>query len=354
MKARSYVPRAATALATAGALGACLTGEIVDLGRNLEGGVPSLANTGLDATLLSEGGAPIFSAAISATMGTICEGACVELLATASGLPGPYAYQWGQGLGTGAGPKPVCPVATTTYSVTVSPTTSEQQSTASAMIVVVACDSGTSPAPPPPHDAGGPAPPPSDSGGPPTAALCVSNPSFEGTPTIGTNIPPGIPPTAAPPQWQVCLGDPDIDPSLSLLPASDQKTYVGLAVGTGTFSNMAESLGTTLCAPLQAGTHYSFCIDLAIGIQGVTSVAPPPGSPTPTLQIWGGKSACSQDELLWTSQPITNRDAWMRVCGTFVPSQTLSNISLLAALGASVTGPGTLSYVIADHIVPGP
>jgi hypothetical protein len=330
-----------------------MSSESIDLGHNVDAGSTTSAddaNASADGAVPGEPVAtPLISASISAAMGTICAGACVDLLATASGGTGPYDYAWGQGLGEGRGPKAVCPVATTTYSVMVSSLSSEQQSTASAMVTVVSCDAGSAPSA---HDAGG-APQETDSGGGQTAAMCVPDPSFEGQPTIGMSGAPGTPATGAPPQWQVCQGDPDIDPSVSLLPAANGNTYAGLAVGTGSLAYMTASIGTTLCASLVPGTRYSFCMDLAIGVRGVmaplTTDAPPPA-----LEIWGGTTPCNQDALLWTSPPITNTDSWTNVCGAFVASQALSTITLLPAEGSASVGPGTWSYVIVDDITAGP
>jgi hypothetical protein len=344
--------RLVASLAIVAGVGACLSSENVDLGRNIDSG--TLVGADLDGSLAPDATAPFLVAALSVTMGTICRGVCVQMAATPLGAPGPYTYAWGQGLGEGPGPKTVCPLATTTYSVVVSSTSNGQQSTGSATITVVDCDAGGA-FPPPADDANG-SPPPTDTGTSQStsASLCLTNASFEGTPAIGTSGPPGIPATAAPPGWQVCLGDPDVDPSVSLLPASQGKTYVGLTVGTGTFAGAtAESLGATLCAPLKAGTRYSFCVDVGIGVQGVMVTPPGPGAPGPTLQIWGGTTACNQGQLLWTSPAITNRDSWTTDCGMLFPSQDFSGLSLIPAQ-ASGSGAGFLSYVIVDNIVPGP
>jgi hypothetical protein len=350
MHRRAYLRGSGVAVAIAGAVGACLSGEDVDLGRNVEAGAPALVDVGVDATIPpGDAGESLLSAAITVTMGTICSGACVDLSATASPT-GSYTYSWGQSLGEGEGPKSVCPVATATYSVVVSSASSEEQSTASATVTVVSCDSGAAPglsdgAPAPASDAGGTQTP---------AAICVPNPSFEGPTMIGTVGAPGLPATAAPPQWQVCLGHPDVDPAMSLLPASDGMSYVGFAVGSGMFSAVTGSVGTTLCSALEPGTDYAFCIDLGIGVRGVTPPTPVPSLSAPTLQIWGGKTPCSQDELLWTSPPITNADSWAKVCGSFVPSQALPDMSLLPALAGTTGSPGSWSYVIVDHMVAGP
>jgi hypothetical protein len=332
------------------ALGSLLAGcgayQTVDLGRDVDAG-GSIAPRGPDAIAGDDASVPFASAAITASPGTVCRGACTTLVASATGGVGTLLYSWGQNLGDGPGPKMVCPSATTTYSVVVASTQTEEQSTASATITVVSCDGGV---PPPSTDAGA-------SHVTTSMALCVSNPSFEGPTMIGMSGLPGSQPTAAPPDWQVCLGNPDVDPSVTLMPASDGHSYVGLAVGTGAFSSANEAVGTTLCAPLRAGAEYSFCIDLGVALRGL--MAPPgvpvgPGSVPPVLEIWGGTSSCGQDALLWTSPPIANIDSWNRVCGSFVPSGALTNLTLLPAQGSTMVGAGTWSYVVVDHLGPGP
>jgi hypothetical protein len=329
-----------SALAVLASLGACAVNQSVDLGHNVEAGTGGPSMDLLDGAVPDDGSLPLMSAAINATTGTICAGTCATLVATANGAAGPYSFTWGQDLGEGA-TKKVCPAATEMYSVTVGSASTEEQSTASATITVVACDGGA--VPPPPSDGGQGTPVGTDS-------LCVPNPSFEGQTAIGMSGPPGVPATAAPPQWQVCQGTPDINPSVSLLPASDGKTYVGLAVEGMLASSTTEAIGTTLCQPLTAGSQYSFCLDLGLGVQGLMN---PPNIPSPVLQIWGGSSPCSLDELLWTSPPITNADSWTRVCGGFVPSQRRTTIVLIPAQAGTPIGAG-FSYVDIDHIVDGP
>jgi hypothetical protein len=342
------------AVAAACALPACLKGEEIDLGRNVDAGAPEAsfeAGPETGTVFEASSGSPLLSAGISATKGTICAGSCVDLVATATGGSGPYTFTWGQGLGSGAGPKSVCPVATATYSVLVTSFPSEREATAGAMITVVPCDAGSSS---PPVDSGSGTGQRDTGTTPPQAsALCVPNPSFEGPPTIGTTGPPGTTPTGAPPQWQVCQGAPDVGPSLSLLPASNGMSYAGLAVGTGSLSYVTASIGATLCSPLVGGTTYSFCLDLGLGVRGVM----PPltmGAAPPVLEIWGGTSACNQDALLWTSPGISNVDTWQNVCGSFVAPRGLSTITLLPTQSGASVGPGTWSYVVVDNVTAGP
>jgi hypothetical protein len=337
------------------ALVAC-TGEQVDLGRNFEAGVSFGAEAMVDAPTAPEGGGgSSLSVAITSSTGmwTICAGDCVKLLAITNGGTGPFSYAWGPNLGEGAGPQLVCPTVTTTYAVLVSSLSTPQQSSGSQQqITVVPCDAGV--ITPPPQDASTMQGVDSGTGTTGTMSLCINNASFEGMPTIGTPGTPATPPTAAPPGWQVCQGDPDIDPSVSLVPANDGMTYVGLSVGTGNFSYLTEALGTTLCAPLMAGVHYSFCLDLAVGVRGVSfsgnPLMMPPGAPTPVLDVWGGTAACAQEEPLFISQGITNVDSWSKVCGTFMPSRNLTTLTIAPSLTGSTMGAPLASYVIVDHI----
>jgi hypothetical protein len=133
------------------------------------------------------------------------------------------------------------------------------------------------------------------------------------------------------------------------LPAVDGGTYVGLAVGSGAFSAVTASIGTQLCAPLQPGTRYSFCIDVGIGVQGVMATPPTPGAPAPSLEVWGGTSACAQTALLWTTPSIVNNDSWTVDCGTFTPNESLAYLTLVP-VEQSTGGAGASSYVIVDHI----
>jgi hypothetical protein len=334
------------------ALPACTGGEVVDLGRNYEAGAVTTDGP-VQVQPGSEGG--FFGVAIaSKATGAICQGSCVDLLAIVTGGTGPFSYAWGEGLGEGPGPKTVCPTMTTTYAVLVSSLSSPQQSPASAVVTVESCDAGVGTQLP--HDASTMQAPDTGTTQTGSSSLCITDPSFEGTPTIGTpGTPPGTNATAAPPGWQVCKGDPDIDPSVSVLLANDGMTYLGLSVGSGSLSYLTEAIGTTLCAPLQAGVRYSFCMDLAIGVRGVNlGVNPlmmPSGGPTPVLDVFGGTTGCGQDEPLFISQAITSVDSWSKVCGSFVPSRTLSTLTLVPSLGSSsATSPPGASYVIVDHI----
>jgi hypothetical protein len=335
--------RAAAGCALAAA--SCMSGESIDLGRNL---------LSSDAGARDGVAAPpeLLGATLAAVPAAICAGGCADLTATITGGIDPEMYAWDHGLGTGPGPEHVCPARTTTYSLWV--TSGQAQVTASATIAVDACDAG-----------GGSSPPPGDAGGgladaSSASTMCVNDQSFEGTPEIGTpgGGPTNLPATAAPPGWDVCAGDPDINPSVTAMLASDGLTYIGMTLAP--FSTATESEGTTLCAPLEAGQTYSFSIDVAMAGTLSPQLTPPGSSVSTTpsvlpvvLQIWGGRTSCGKDELLWTSPEISKPGAWARFCDALVPSQPLSHLRLVPAAGSSPFGPGQWSYVLVDHLVPG-
>jgi hypothetical protein len=338
---RSRRWRVVGTLAAAGAAG-CLTGEDLTLGHDVdasarvEGGSPAVQDESLGASIETPPG----------TTGTICAGQCVPLHAAATGGDGSYTYTWDDDAGGSEGPdNDVCPTTTTTYSVIVGTTASEVGATASLTITVIACDAGGSGSAP---DSEAPSPT-SSSQDAETApgGVCVTNPSFEGATVTGT-VTPGVPPTAVPMDWVACMGDPTVDPTLSPLPAETGGSFVGLPVGSGMFADVTASLGTTLCATLQPG-EYSFCIGVGVAFSG----APPQDAPAPVLQIWGGSSPnspCDKEKLLWTSDPISNTDAWAKVCPSFFATEAITNIILVPTVAATI-GTGLLSYVIVDDIV---
>jgi hypothetical protein len=99
-----------------------------------------------------------------------------------------------------------------------------------------------------------------------------------------------------------------------------------------------EALGQTLCAPLVAGTRYSFQLDLSFRPEGSVGVA---GG----LEVWGGATQCGADELLWTSPLVTSE--WKTYCVSFVAKRDLPFLQVKAAKGYSGT-----TGVFVDHLVP--
>jgi hypothetical protein len=128
---------------------------------------------------------------------------------------------------------------------------------------------------------------------------------------------------------------------------------VGLEVGDlpPASTSTTEAIGAPLCAPLVGGAQYAFCIDLGIGVRGLPNA---PGAVSPSLQIWGSEVACTQEDLLWTSPPITNTDTWAKVCGTFVAPRADTNIELVPSAGTATLGTMNWSYVIVDDLTTSP
>lgn len=73
---------------------------------------------------------------VEASRDTICVGQCVQLFADVQGCLG-YTYTWNNGLPSTAGPLTACPLATTTYTVTVTEQGTGQTSTGSRTITVI-------------------------------------------------------------------------------------------------------------------------------------------------------------------------------------------------------------------------
>jgi gliding motility-associated-like protein len=67
---------------------------------------------------------------------SICVGECTEIEAVVTGGNGVYSYTWSNGLPSNAGPQNVCPVATTTYTLTVDDTSPAVPASGSTTITV--------------------------------------------------------------------------------------------------------------------------------------------------------------------------------------------------------------------------
>jgi hypothetical protein len=177
-------------------------------------------------------------------------------------------------------------------------------------------------------------------GGSSSGGLCISNPSFEGTPGIDltTNF------DAAP--WVACdLEGPDVwnaaqGSSLFLptLPPTDGATYARFGFPGALGQTTGESASEPLCAPLHPGTAYALKVDLAFFPTQTTSPI--------TFEIWGGSTSCSNGELLWTSP--TGAPAWKTYCAMLAPTKETTYLTLRAN-AASVDSDG---IVAADHLVP--
>lgn len=85
---------------------------------------------------------------VTTTQDTICEGECVDLEAFANGGDSlTYQYNWTPVLPNNAGPHTVCPMTTTTYSLTVSDASPAQPATDQVTVVVLPAPNITAPAP---------------------------------------------------------------------------------------------------------------------------------------------------------------------------------------------------------------
>jgi hypothetical protein len=144
--------------------------------------------------------------------------------------------------------------------------------------------------------------------------------------------------------WTVCVGDPDaqvLDGSgpgifgVNTPPANGQH-YVGMIAND---QGAAEALGQSLL--LEAGMHYFGSVSL------FRSTAHQSWNGTAAFQIWGGADCSSPEELLWTSGPVTNVDAWREFTISFAPLYNHSWISAKCALQA---GSGEMTYLCADDL----
>jgi gliding motility-associated-like protein len=173
--------------------------------------------------------------------------------------------------------------------------------------------------------------------------LSVINPSFEGTGGAG------ITPTP----WDECMPTdeggvltPDLHPGLNgsiwgiTLPPSDGKRYIGLAHDPNhpiTESGWQEGVSQELSSPMISnGCPYVLFIDLA---NGWTTKNPNWGTNDPNpedleetigkLKIYGGFEACSKEELLWESDPISNINWETNIAVLEPPSDNYTHILLV-------------------------
>jgi hypothetical protein len=335
------------ACAALGLAPACGAAEGSVLSAPLDGSASSGTPAPTDASFTSgDGGNSSFvvdienDAQVVLTVVTLgCTSPCEDLQAVAQGGSPPYTYAWSDGA-SGAS-RHLCPAAsTTTLTVTVTdagvsggefarqPITT----TGTLQIHVASCSDAAS-------DAG-------------AAPVCLTNPSFEGTPTSDP-----ISSTAqSVPSWTIC--GPAVSPPVNLWNASetlpgqstpslaptDGKTYLAIASCTSPGciqigSQGDEILSQPLCATLHAGTTYALQMDLySAPSQSMYQFDPA------SLAIWGGTTECGVDELLWTS-PITG-SSWKTYCATLTPTHDYAYITMEPHLASG------LAYLGVDHLVP--
>jgi hypothetical protein len=246
-----------------------------------------------------------------------CADGCADVQAVATGGQPPYSFAWNDGPTTPS--RHLCPTANQTYEVTVtdagrggeSPRGPETAQATLAANVLACADGGASPAS---GDAG-------DGG---AGTLCVTNPSFEGTPQIDvTDI-------VAPP-WQTCDDHPDVlDGKVGgvTLQPSDGMTYLDMQYAPAE-SSVSESVGQELCAPLRAGETAYVKIDVARQTIAFGSF---------TVQFFGATTACKEEQLLGETAPVTNASAWTTACVTLHAQTDATFLKLRLGDGQSTAG----------------
>ncbi len=164
----------------------------------------------------------------------------------------------------------------------------------------------------------------------------LRNPSFEDTPKRGTlEEKTGIK------DWFDCgrinFSDetpPDIHPNgywENNLPASDNKTYLGMVVrDNGTYESVSQRLDTALVA----GRCYKFTIHLAQAVKYMSHTKFNKNNLTnyntpAVLRIWGGSGFCNEKELLAESNPVNNT-SWQINTFEFRPKSNIRSITFEA------------------------
>lgn len=249
---------------------------------------------------------------VAIRVGPSC-GGCYDLRIEADGGRGPYAYQWHDGV-----PDPGRQLCVDGGPMRVAATVVDARGAqGSAALDLTAGDAGC----------------------PPRAELCLTNPSFEGTPAYNGVVSPAF--DCVP--WLTCSkqnpgNSPDVVNStiqqfVEVPAPSDGITYLGLAE--------QEQVSQLLCAPLAGGSSVSLELDIARFVfSGVTEL--------PYLEIWGGVAAdCSQRQLLWASPPLG--EGFSTHCATLKPSQFTDQLTLRAGIGDNDT---TVAYLLVDHLRP--
>ncbi|HEX2676144.1 MAG TPA: hypothetical protein VHM19_05875, partial [Polyangiales bacterium] len=243
-----------------------------------------------------------------------CAGDCADVLAVAHGGHPPYAFRWDDG--STRAQRRVCPEAAATYGVdaTDSAVTSDEfhydaHTVHAELGATVSSCSG-------------------DGGVPSGDALCVTNPSFEGTPQVNLGTAASF--DASP--WHGCAasgGTPDIIAQNTLpfalgatFPApTDGATYLRMACALGGSGSpdVHEMTTQQLCAPLLAGHTYSFLIDAMASHEQ-------PGGSLAKLVVRGASSDCGDGEPLWASPPLAAD--WTTLCVTLRPADDTPYLTL--------------------------
>jgi hypothetical protein len=246
-----------------------------------------------------------------------CSGGCADVQAVATGGQPPYSFAWNDGSTSPS--RHLCPTANQTYEVTVTdagrvgefPRGPETAQATLAANVLACLDGG---APQASGDAG-------DGG---AEVLCVTNPSFEGTPQVD------VADIVAPP-WQTCDDLPDVlDGKVGggTLQPSDGMTYLDLQYAPAE-SSVSESVGQELCAPFRAGETAYVKIDVARQTVAFGTFA---------VQFFGATTACKEEQLLGETAPVTNAGAWTTACVTLHAQTDATFLKLRLGGGQSTAG----------------
>lgn len=141
------------------------------------------------------------------------------------------------------------------------------------------------------------------------AQSVFQNPSFEGPSQ----------PHVVPAPWNACYGTPDTQPGQwgFTQPPSHGSSYISMLQGGASSGSYTEGASQQLSPCLQAGTEYTFNIDIAFSPVYNTAE---PGNCYGSMQIVGGNSLCGNSEILWQSGSFTNTN-WQTTTITFTPSQ---------------------------------
>jgi len=180
--------------------------------------------------------------------------------------------------------------------------------------------------------------------GAPPAQLCMTNPSFEGTPAVNLGVPELF--DAAP--WSTCAdpgaaNTPDIgdetaaQTGIAAPKATEGKTF--LALGPG------EQVSQRLCESVVGGTELYMQFDAQrfdVGAGGSTDMHG-------FLEIWGGIAAdCSRRQLLWASTAQLEV-GWNSYCVRLKTTEFMDQITLRARGDAAQL---PRAWVLVDNLVP--
>lgn len=218
-----------------------------------------------------------------------CAGECAEVQAVARGGNPPYTFAWSDGLTDPT--RNLCPNATTSFEVTAKDTPIEtdefayagMSETARVTANVLDCTSD---------------------GGMPAIDGSVQQP-MDGC--IALTSSDELPP------WQRCPPSPELIHPITGARLADCETsfpderhvdsYMRFAVYDGAPAEQ-ESLGGKLCVPLRAGVAVDGGLFIGGGITAPDGSAFLSFDTTFDIELWGGSSPCSTDELLWSTNGV--------------------------------------------------